>query len=90
MSFWSNSLSKFTKSRVENIKIEARVNNLMMKIWVYHGFGYAWTLEFIYKFVCSLKIKSIKEELHICVYVRSVINWGNPFDEVSENKVGPL
>ena len=59
---------------VENIKIEATVNNLMMKIWVYHGFGYAWTLEFIYKFVCSLKIKSIKEELHICVYVRSVIN----------------
>ena len=50
---------------VGNIKIEARVNNLMMTIWVYHGFGYAWTLEFIYKFVCSLKIKSIKEKLHI-------------------------
>ena len=63
---------------------------MMMTIWVYHGFGYAWTLEFIYKFVCSLKIKSRKEELHVCVYVCSVINWGNPFEEFSENKFEPL
>ena len=70
---------------VGNIKIEARVNSLMMTLWVYHGFKYAWTLEFVYRFGCSLNIKLIKEDLHVCIYVHLFINWGNPF----ENKVEP-
>ena len=37
------------------------------------------------RFGWSVKIKSIQVELLVCICVGSLINWGNPLEEVSEN-----
>ena len=53
------------------------------------AFKDAWTPVFTGKFGLSVKIKSIHEELLVCVCVSLFINCENPFDEVSENNFDP-
>ena len=43
-----------------------------------------WTPEFTDKFVWSVKTESVQEELFVCILVGSLINWENPFEDVSE------
>ena len=45
--------------------------------------------EFTDRFGWSVKIKSVQEESLVFVCVGSFINWGNPFEEVSENNFNP-
>ena len=49
----------------------------------------AWTPEFTHRFGWLVKVKSVQEELLVCISVGSFINWGNPFEEVSENNFDP-
>ena len=48
-----------------------------------------WTLEFTDKFGWSVKIKSVHEELFVCICVGLFLNWENPFVDVSENNFDP-
>ena len=55
-------------------------------IWWWHfGYNDAWTPEFTDNFGWSIKIKSIQEELLVCKWVGSFINWENPFADVNES-----
>ena len=45
--------------------------------------------KFINRFGSSVKIKSLPEELLICICVGSLFDWGSPFEEVSEYNFGP-
>ena len=46
--------------------------------------------EFTERFGLLVKIKSIQEEILVCICVGSFINWGSPFEEVSKNNFDPL
>ena len=54
--------------------------NLKITVWCKD----AWAPEFTDKFGWSVKAKSIQEELLLCIWVVSLINCENQFEEVSE------
>ena len=67
------------------------INGLRWKLerpimWWQLGCNDKWTPEFTDRFGWTIKIKSIYEELLVCICVGSFIIWENPFEEVNENK----
>ena len=65
------------------------VGNIKIKLeWIIWWWKFecndAWTPEFTDRFGWLEKIKSIQEELLVCICVVSFTIWGNPFEEVSE------
>ena len=57
--------------------------------WWQFGCNDAWTPEFTDRSGWVVKIKSLQEEQLVYICVGSFINWGNPFEEVSENNFDP-